>query len=187
MIYKSTLKIIFCGQVLLTLVLLSGCIIKTKLSKDEMKWLAPYQVGDTLIFMSDKGDLDTSIIVSKRIYYPEYIPIEVHDKYLPQTGVIGYKNRRFENSNNEENLVYILKQKPESQTRLFIEYLKSGIIILDLGNDSIMSYKKGDVYELNTFHPKALPNEPKLLYWSEKYGLVKYVNHDGTVWNRINL
>jgi hypothetical protein len=56
--------------------------VKTKLTADDLKWV-DYKQGDTLIFRSNKGNTDTVVIIKKNVYYPEYNPIELHDKYLP--------------------------------------------------------------------------------------------------------
>ena len=45
----------------------STCGIKTKFNKYELKWLNVYKTGDTLIFRSTNGELDTSLIVKRDI------------------------------------------------------------------------------------------------------------------------
>jgi hypothetical protein len=57
--------------------------VKTRFSKTELKWLDVYKEGDTLIYKSQAGELDTSFIIKKEIYYPSYNPVEVHNMYLP--------------------------------------------------------------------------------------------------------
>ena len=67
---------------------LVSCGTKTNFDKDDLKWLV-YEQGDTLIFESETGTLDTTIILSKETFYPDYNPIELHGKYHPQVGKFG--------------------------------------------------------------------------------------------------
>ncbi len=140
-----------------------GCrqVAKSKFSEEELKWLNAYNAGDTLIFRSDTGEFDTSFIVDKKIYYPEFIPIEVHDKYLPHTGFVTYKNAAVKNVSKGEKLIYMVKNFPNKDSRLFIDYLNSGIIISDLTKKDFEKYKNGKIFTFNTYHPKAGPDEPK--------------------------
>lgn len=140
-----------------------------------------------MIFQSQDGKTDTSFIVDKTIYYPEFIPIEVHDKYLPHTGAVTYKNAAVKNVSEDEKLIYMIKNSPNKDSRLFISYLKSGILIPDLTKKDFEKYKNGKIFTFNTYHPKADSDEPKEIIWHEDYGIIKYINHNGMVWERINL
>lgn len=160
---------------------------KTKLSSSEMRWVNVYSTGDSLIFRSEKGEFDTSYIIKREVYYPEYIPIEVHDKYLPQEGVILYKNKNLEYHQNGMELLRISKKYPDKETRLFIDFLYSKVIISDITTGEIEKYRNGEVYEFDTYNPKSGPNEPKKIFWNLKYGIIKYTTHENVVWERINL
>ncbi len=140
-----------------------------------------------MIFKSDKGELDTTAIIKKEVYYPEYNPIEVHDKYLPQWGEIWYKNKNLIYHPEGHALITLIKKHPRDKTLLTIDYLYSKVLILNLTSGSIEKYKQGKVYEFDTYHPKAKPNEPKKIFWHEEYGIIKYITHDDVVWERSNL
>lgn len=163
-----------------------SCGIETKFNKDELKWLNVYNVGDTLIFKSDKGKLDTSIIIKKDLYYPDYNPIEVHDKYLPQWGVVWYKNRSLEYHKDGYALISMIKKHPNNNTFLSIDYLYSSVLISNLTTSSIEKVNNGKVYIFDTYHPKGEPYQPRTIYWHEDFGIIEYVTHDSTKWKRID-
>lgn len=165
---------------------LLGCGIKTKLNKSELKWINVYNVNDTLIFKSQTGEFDTSIIIKKDFFYPEYNPIEQHGKYLPQWGVVWYKNKGLEYHPSGDRLITIEKKRPK-ETFLSINFLYSDVLVLNLNNNTIEKYKQGKVYEFDTYHPKARPQQPKKIFWDEDHGIVKYITHDDVIWERINL
>jgi hypothetical protein len=179
------IRIFICGIIIL---LFTTCgVSKTKLSDSELKWVNVYDTGDTLIFRSDKGELDTSFIIRTAVYYPEYMPIEVHEKYLPQEGVIIYKNKNLEYHSDSSELLRITKKHHDKDTRLFIDYLYAKVIVVDLTTAEAEKYKHGKVYEFDTFHPKAAPNQPKKIFWHEDHGIIKYITHANVLWERINL
>jgi len=164
-----------------------GCGIKTKLSKEDLKWMNIYNEGDTLIFKSDKGNFDTTLILKKEIYYPKYNPVEVHGKYLPQLGKIWYKNKNLRYHSGGYELISMIKKHPKNETFLNIDYLYSDVLILNLVGGSIKQYKQGKVYEFDTYRPKGRLEQPKKIFWHEDYGVIKYITHANEVWQRINL
>lgn len=163
-----------------------GCGIKTKLSKTDLKWMNVYNEGDTLIFKSDKGDFDTSLIIKKEIYYSEYNPVEVHGKYLPQLGKIWYKNKRLQYHPEGYELISMIKKHPKNETFLNIDYLYSDVLVLNLESGSIEQYKHGKVYEFDTYHPNGRPEQPKKIFWHEDHGIIKYITHDNVIWELVN-
>lgn len=172
---------------LLIVAFIFGCGIKTKLSKEELKWMNVYKEGDTLIFKSDKGEYDTTTIIKKETSYPEYNPVEVHGKYLPQWGEVWYKNKNLEYHPEGYNLITLIKKHPRKETFLSFDYLYASVIVLNLTNNDIEKYKQGKVYVFDTYHEKAEPKQPKSIFWHEDYGIIKYVTHGGVVWERINI
>jgi hypothetical protein len=168
------------------LCVIMSCGIKTKFNHAELKWLNVYKEGDTLIFRSEKGDFDTSIIIKKELFYPEYNPIEVHDRYLPQWGVVWYKNKNLEDHADGYRMITMSKKHPKNKTGLTINFLYSSVIVLDLGKNSIEKYKNGEIYEFDTYHVKAKPYQPRTISWHENLGIVAYITHDSTRWQRIN-
>ena len=182
MINRTTVHFSF----LFILISLLSCGIKTKLSHGELKWINVYKEGDSLIFKSDKGEFDTSVIIKKEIFYPEYNPGEVHDKYLPQWAVVWYKNKKLQYHSDGFQLITMFKKEPDDKTYLNINYLYSSATILNLKTESIEKYTRGKVYEFDTYRDDAKPYQPKRIFWSEDYGIIKYITHDGVVWERIN-
>jgi hypothetical protein len=55
-----------------------------------------YRTRNSLIFKSETGEVDTSIIVKSETFYPQYNPIEVHDEFLPQRGMVWYTNKHLD-------------------------------------------------------------------------------------------
>ena len=150
---KMQLIVLF--TILITL--LNSCgVTKTKLTEKELKWITVYKQNDMLIYESSQGVLDTSYIVKSEAYYPEYIPIEVHDKYLPHSAVVLYKNKNLEHKPSGNQLIYMVKKYPDKQVRVFINYLSSVFIILDLTNDEI-------VYRIENHHDES-GNKIKYIY-----------------------
>jgi len=181
-------RIYFCGLLFLSLGLsLVSCGgKKTKFSKSELKWLDVYSIGDTIIFKSENGELDSSFIIKKEIFYPEYNPIEVHDKYLPQWGIIWYKNKKLEYHPDGYQMIEIIKKHPQNKTLLTIDYLYGSALILDITSE-MDKLKVGKIFEFDTYHPNAASSQPKKIFWHEDFGIIRYITHNNIVWNRINL
>ena len=177
----------FCYIFFLILLILSGCGgIKTRLSPAELKWINVYKGGDTLIFRSDIGELDTSVIIKKEIFYPEYMPVEVHDKYLPQWGEIWYRNKNLEYHPDGYRMITIEKKHPKNNTFLSIDYLYASVLVPNLTTGGLKKYKQGKVYEFDTYHEGSKPYQPKKIFWHEDYGIIKYLTHADVVWERVN-
>lgn len=170
-------------SVILALFQISCLYQKTRLSTDELKWVKVYKAGDTLIFKSTSNTYDTSYIIKNEVTYPEYMPITVHDKYLPEEAVIRYKNDRLKYDSAGDDLIYITKSSPRNNTRLFIKYLYAGVVFPDMNGAE--KYRRGNVYEFDTYHPKADSAEPKKLFWHEDRGIIRYITHADVVWERV--
>lgn len=180
-------RILFAFYFLLIIVGMLGCSVKTKLSQTELKWIDVYNEGDTLVFKSDNGEIDTTFIIKKEIFYPERNSIEVHGKYLPQWGVVWYKNRNLINHPEGYRMISLIKKHPKNETFLNIDYLYSDILVPDIATADIKRLKKDKVYEFDTYHEKAKLEQPKKIFWHEDYGIIKYITHGNEVWERINL
>ncbi len=124
----------FAGIIYLT----ACCMFKTRFSEEDLKWLNPYKEGDTLIFRSAMGDMDTSWIVQKVIYYPECNPIAGNAKYKYQTGRIFFQNSKLRYSSGGKELISIVKH--EDRTDLYIFYINSGFSFYDLNNQIDITY-----------------------------------------------
>jgi hypothetical protein len=170
---------------IMVMVGIAGCAIKTRLSSSDLKWMNCYNQGDTLIFRSDYGQYDTTLIVKKEIFYPPYNPIESDDQFLRQWGVVWYKNKHLKYHPDGYQLVSLMKKRP-NETFLSIDYLYSSVLYQNINNGEIDKVKKDNEYEFDTYHPKADPDQPKTIFWNEGYGIIRYITHDGMTWRRIN-
>lgn len=155
---------------------------KTKLTAAELKWIDPYKEGDTLIFRSGKGEFDTSYIFKKEVFYGEANSIETGE-YQHQWARIFYKNKK--NYPDGHELITLIKPDPPKEANLFVNYLHSSFIAVEISNAS--QFKKGQVYEFDTYHSRAEADQPMKIYWHEEYGITRYMNHDSSIWDRINL
>ena|SRR5688572_6484565 len=177
------MKFYFGIYFILAIILLSCIIGKTKLSVDDLKWINVYSTGDSLIFRSEKGEYDTSIIIEQGTFYGEANPIET-GLYQHQWGQIKYKNKKLTYDPNGREMISMIKSDPPSQTRFFFDYLYSSFSADPISG--MQKYKKGNIYEFDCGTEKE-SYKPRIIFWDEKLGLVKYIAQDGTVWERINI
>lgn len=187
--HLSALSVIFAIFVFL---LNSCCLYKTKFTEDELKWIDPYEEGDTLIFRSKSGEMDTSWIVQKVIYYPECNPIAHDAKYKHQTARIYYQNSKQKYRSGGKELISVVKY--EAYPRIHIFYLNKGFSLDSPEMMEMMRYyqdvkriESESVYIFTNYHPKSEPEDIEFLYWHDEYGLIKYILHNGEEWRRINL
>jgi hypothetical protein len=173
--------------------LMTGCcLFKTELSEDDLGWVNVYNEGDTIIFKSSEGMMDTSWIVQKVVYYPECNPIAHHSKYKYHTARIFYQNSKLNYSSGGKQLISVVKY--EDRTAVDIFYLNKGFMLdneewMNLF-ENIMDVKRIEaerVYLFSNYHPKSKPEDIEFLYWHDDYGIIKYITHSGIEWKRINL
>ena len=172
--------------------LASCCLFKTHFSEEELKWLNPYNEGDTLIFRSAAGEMDTSWIVQKVIYYPECNPIAHNAKYKFHTARIFYQNSKLNYSSGGKELISVVKY--EDRTSINIFYLSAGFKLdspemMELFKNilDVSRIESESMYVFSNFHPKSKPEDIEFLYWHDDYGLIKYITHSGMMWKRINM
>jgi hypothetical protein len=172
--------------ILVFLILLSGCCwVKARFTKEELKWLNIYEVGDTLIFKSQHGEIDTTYIIGKSISHTECNPFLSYEGFLrPISGHVYYGRNPEEEITTIKSLVGLIKDR--DRTSLYVSYLFGSILFYDM-NENVWEYKEGSIYALDTSRPKAKPEYPKTIYWHEDYGIIKYITHEGEEWKRINL
>ncbi|GHE75966.1 hypothetical protein GCM10011340_36020 [Roseivirga thermotolerans] len=170
--------------VILVALLLTSCgPKKTEFNGEELDFIDTYQVGDTLVFKSEHDEYNTMTIVHKQVYYPEYIPIEVHGKYLPQTADIRYSQP----SRGFDSLKFMTMRKRNPKESSLYFGFNGGMELfftnseIGLGLDEILI---GDtfVFEMN----EQKEGRVQTIYWHKDKGIAKYIMVDGTVWNRIN-
>jgi hypothetical protein len=162
------------------------CSVKTKLNETDLKWTNVYKEGDTLIFQSNNGEYDTSVIVKKQTYYNDYNPIEV-SKYQEQVAVVWYKNKHLVYHPDGYRLVEVTKNSPGKNASLAIDYLYSDVLYSSNHRDSIKKVKAGKVYRFDTYNARSKSWQPKEIIWHEDFGVIEYTTHGGDVWKRINI
>ncbi len=172
--------------------LASCCLFKTHFSEEELKWLNAYNEGDTLIFRSAAGEMDTSWIVQKVIYYPECNSIAHNAKYKFHTARIFYQNSKLNYSSGGKELISVVKY--EDRTSIDIFYLNKGFLLdspemMELFKNilDVSRIESESMYVFSNFHPKSKPEDIEFLYWHDDYGLIKYITHNGMEWKRVNL
>ncbi len=182
----------FIVMTLLSLLIGSCCLWKTHFTEQELKWLEPYNEGDTIIFQTSNGDRDTSWIVQKVIYHANCNPIASHGTHKYHTGRIFYQNSTKNYKSGGKELLSIAKYT--DRTELSIFYLGNIFLLNDI--DTRFSYSQltnaellsdGNIYLFTGKHPLARSNDIKYLYWNKDYGIIKYITYDEVVWKRINL
>lgn len=177
------MKYKFCSYILLSLILVSCVIGKTKLSVDDLSWINVYKTGDSLIFRSEKGEYDTSIIIEQGTHYGEPNPIET-GLYKHQWGKILYKNKKLKSDPDGDDMITLVRSDPPSPTRFYFSYLYSSFIADPISDTQ--KYLNGSVYQFDCGSQKE-SYKPRIIFWDEKLGLIKYIAQDGIVWERVNL
>ncbi|MFW5879521.1 MAG: hypothetical protein ACOCUV_01725 [bacterium] len=172
--------------ILTSSILLSGCCwVKARFTKEEIKWLNVYDVGDTLIFKSQCGKIDTTYIIGKRIRHIECNPFLSYEGFFrPILGDVYYGRNPEEKISTINSLVGLIKDR--NRTSLYVSYLFGSILFYDM-KEEVWKYNVDSIYVFDTSHPKAKPEYPKVIYWQEEHGIIKYITHAGMEWKRINL
>tara|TARA_B110000881_G_C18309498_1_gene381199 strand:- start:43 stop:618 length:576 start_codon:yes stop_codon:yes gene_type:complete len=167
---------------------LVSCGTKTNFDKDDLKWLV-YEQGDTLIFESETGTLDTTIILSKLTFYPDYNPIELHGKYHPQVGQIWYYNKNTPYINDGKELVYLAKNTPNQKADGFICYLNKYFFFdrdIFKNSDTTFNIDNKNFYDIiEITDSKEISLECKTIeriWWSQSEGIIKYETCNGIIW-----
>jgi len=170
---------------------ITSCGVKTDLDEEDLKWLV-YEPGDTLIFQSETGVLDTTIIISKKIFYPDYNPIEIHGKYLPEIGQIWYYNKNTPYINDGKELVFLEKKEPDKKADGFISYLNETFFFdsdyFKKVDKTISTHNKtfSDLIEITSSRKISLKCQTiKRIWWSVSQGIIKYETCDGIIWTKI--
>ena len=161
------------------------CLQKTHFTAEEMQWLNPYEEGDTLIFQSAKGEVDTSWIVQKTIYHSRAgcNPINAHGTHQYHTGRIYYQNSTDLYSKDGKTIVSM--QKYRDRTGLSLFFKGTRFYFFDIPELDEFKHENGHVFRDD--HPRSRPDEPKYIYWHKDHGIIKYITHEGVKWKRINL
>lgn len=176
--------------IIIGLFLLMACQKSVYFNDFEKSLLDIYQEGDTLIFESDKGLLDTTYIVLKDVGYADWNPFAHSGKYKMLSGKIYYgldKDR--EDNMFLYDILSLYKSHPDT-TRMYLSYKKNYMSgkFNNLSVKSLEGYKVGDyLYRFNEIRKNEAITEETQLFFDLRYGIVKYMTNEGEVWNRINI
>jgi len=174
---------------ILGIAFLTGCCLqKTHFTAEEMQWLNPYEEGDTLIFQSAKGEVDTSWIVQKTIYHSRAgcNPINAHGTHQYHTGRIYYQNSTEKYSSGGRSLISIMKTR--KRTGFSVSYIGTTYSFYDVSE--VWDIKSDSIYIFQARyynHPNARSDQIDYLHWHENHGIIKYITHAGVEWKRINM
>lgn len=181
-------------------VLMLSCVnIKTHLTDEDLSWL-PYKPGDTLTYVSSKGNYDTLIIVERKTYYSTYMPNGAPTKYKSEIGEILYSHgSKLEAVSINLVLVKIIKSTPKVLSKYFTlydiqfnfdEYYEDSLIQLNVpllinGNSytDVIKMQKNNNFKLPDF--KSPEFIPRTLFWSKQKGLIKYITYSDETWELI--
>ncbi len=158
------------------------CGIHTHFSKEEVDFLNAIGREDTMVFSSSTGSRDTFFLTKPKFYYPEYIPIEVHGKWLPQECIIYYTNR----VHGIELREMLSASKYHDRTSISIAFLNGGGVFyfteLNRSIDGLTEFGSNS-YQLS--RPTVKGYHVAKLRITIKDGIVGYTTVDGEVWKRV--
>ncbi|SEP22909.1 hypothetical protein SAMN05444671_4649 [Flavobacterium sp. CF108] len=162
---------------------------KINFTKEEMEFFNVYNENDLLIYQSllDKKK-DTSIIISKRIYHE-------NDLFRHENKVHCVNINYINNKQKYSMFGYCKGESDESKYHIDFSYLNSNfklnndtetkdLEILTLSQKSFNNVYKL-VYKRAKFH-EGTDNDPEIVYWDKKYGIIKYITFNGEIWERVN-
>ena len=180
--------------ILLAIILNSCTCVETHLTNEEKEWFSAYKKGETIIFKSNLGNLDTISIIKK---------IETHGNKECNWLEIGtiqnhimrivFKPKVCRNESYCEGVIGISKDEIDEESlpffRIFgLEYdpnlqknklkLKEENIKLITTNEN---YPSAYYFENGVNANGYGTNSPKSFYWDKKDGLIKYETKDGEV------
>jgi hypothetical protein len=168
---------------------------KVKYTKGELEWYNVYNVKDSLIFQSlSTQKKDTSIVISKRIYTDKDWFRNVNQEIMD----LRYTNNIFKNSTyyeNSSNMFVNHHPYSNKEYKYACSYLKSDFYLQndtetkDLVTLTLSQKSFNNVYELVYKRPKfhgGTDDNPEILYWDKKYGIIKYITFRGEVWEKVN-
>lgn len=177
----------------LFLVFLTSCnCTETHLTQEEREWFSVYNKGQTIIFKSNLGNLDTLVVTEKNETFgnKECNWIEIGTIQNNMLNLL-LKPKKCKNEANCEVIIAISKDKIDEKAlpffRLFdLEYtpasvnnelLTKSIKLLVTGKSYVKVYSFEDGVNAKGYGNNYL----KSFYWDKEDGLIRYDAHDGEV------
>lgn len=178
---------------IVSLVILISCnCTETNLTKEEKKWFSIYEKGQNLIFKSDRGSLDTIIVLEK---------VETHNNkncnyfgigsMQPNVMIITLKSNACRNEPYCNGEIFISKDKVDrNYVPSFSLYGLNQINELEKDTSKLKSIKlnsKDRIYKqvyifTDGLNAKSYGNNYlKSFYWDKNEGLIRYDTNEGEV------
>ncbi|MEK6153601.1 hypothetical protein WIW50_10095 [Flavobacteriaceae bacterium 3-367] len=174
-----------------------ACTNTTYFSEDDLAWMDVYNEKDTLIFQEVATlKRDTTIITKKEIYHPGFQPI-ARDGLIPHSADLWYWNQKHSNLDYPNaRLLEMYKDDDNIPSKPWVTYLGFSFDVsgevLEFNNVSLSltnkNFSKVYIFESkkHRLHREEQNRNPQILYWDKEYGIIKYEDYDGNVWERIN-
>ncbi len=179
------------------ILVISGCRNTYKLSKDDLSW-NPYHGGESLIFQSNRGDIDTVFIKEVRHSSVPTDPLAIFQSYREVLEVVAKHSdpvsingqRYLENSflklysTDNKNTILTFSFAAKKSWFYADSYFKNDIERLANIELVTQSFKYTDVIKLEPQNIEYL-NRPEFIlamYWSKTKGYVRYDLKNGLYW-----
>ena len=172
-------------------------LIPTKLYKH----LAFLKQNDTLVFKSDRNDVDTFLITrvdsgfcKKTVFAPEQCEtfIKMYYKKIPFRKIFG----KFEIPDTSDKILLSLIKYPKNSVEMSIEFLGftcwgESTFGIQRGDTVIRNIKFKNIYILTLGSGRITENSlPDSLYaekviWTNSDGIISYTCKNGSIWTRV--
>jgi hypothetical protein len=178
--------------ILLSIVLYSCNCVETHLTKDEKAWFSAYEKGQTIIFKSNLGNLDTIEITKKLETHGNkncnWLEIGTIQNHIIST---TFKAKVCRNESYCDGGISISKydvdEKAFPSFSLFGLFFSKSYNKQELKTDSVKLNTTNKIYS-QVYHFEngvnangSGVNPPKSFYWDKKEGLIKYETKDGEI------
>lgn len=176
-------KYAFIVILVFTLALFLSC--KTyRLSKQDKEWL-PYKVGDTLIFESNHGEVDTVSIDKIESYINPTDPLDVFPTKV-QTLFVAGKRTPIMSLNAVMDGAYIEFRLRLGKDKMKYPVMNMWISDIKDSTDIVNFYNFKDCYRITAIQRadnlKDTPIDLRYIYWSKKNGYLGLELNDEYIW-----
>ena len=176
-------------------------------TREELNLMGAYQLGDTIYFESNLGNVDTITVVEISEERHEgskcFITTEpqhfkdIKIKHLPNDKWAGTSQSEGEEKKITYQSLISITKSPLDSIEKIANYGISYKRFTTLGNALDVSPKEviinnkviSDCYKVEHGYPERVinPDDIETVYWTAKYGLTAYINKAGEIWVIKNL
>jgi len=164
---------------------------KTYLTDEEKNW-NPYKKGQTLVFESNAGLLDSILIEEVTYGFPDGIGVVDKDEILHVVG----KKRRYKNNREVSNYIFTIHAKTQKRnsriqfsisvkdSEFFPYYYDLENYLMKLPEQKMIVNNTSftDVIKIKTKGKLDNTKGIRFIYWSKSKGYVKLEENNGTIW-----